>query len=222
MNEGLILIGGAARFPGREIARSLAASRRLLLWDRSGEALSDCLAAWPAAEQPRQWVRDPAEVAGLVDDLRSRLEAEAVRIEHFVHCAGTLSSELLSRGGAGALARTLAAGVYSALEVIKVLTGRRSNAGALRSILLVSLAPVPCGPSATSPVCGALGALARALAVEFAPDLRVNALVVSAGLGAAPQAARDGVAGLAEFLLSDAARWITGQELFAGRGALRE
>ena len=127
--------------------------------------------------------------------------------------------------------------LFSAMEIIRPLTQKKVNQGALRSITFISSIATRVGASGYSVYAaskGAVNAMSISLAVELAPTVRVNAVLPGIvetqmtkeyftnpdfvafyplGLGY-PEDMADAV----EFLSSDRARWITGQELVVDGG----
>jgi len=128
------------------------------------------------------------------------------------------------------------------MEIIRPLNQKRVNKGALRSITFISSTAsrivAAGGYAAYAASKGALNAMALSLAVELAPSVRVNAVlpgIVGTEMNREHFANPDFVASLqathplglgrpedvadaVEFLSSDHARWITGQELVVDGG----
>ena len=130
---------------------------------------------------------------------------------------------------------------FAAVEISRVLVSQRCNGQSLSNLVFVSSIASQFGSkghSLYSASKGALDALMRSLAIELAPRVRVNSVLPGAistpmtastfanqeladrlkqqyplGLGTA-----DDVAALIEFLISDAARWITGQQFVVDGG----
>jgi NAD(P)-dependent dehydrogenase (short-subunit alcohol dehydrogenase family) len=123
------------------------------------------------------------------------------------------------------------------MEIIRSLVQKRTNKGTLRSITFISSIASRVGASGYSVYAaskGAVNALSLSLAVELAPAVRVNAILPGIiqtemtkeyfensdfvalyplGFGR-PEDIADAV----EFLSSDHARWITGQEIVVDGG----
>jgi NAD(P)-dependent dehydrogenase (short-subunit alcohol dehydrogenase family) len=131
--------------------------------------------------------------------------------------------------------------VFSALEIIKPLMQKKVNQGTLRSITFISSVATRVGASgysAYSASKGSVNGISLSLAVELAPTVRVNCILPGIvgtemntehfakpefvesvltthplGLGKA-----EDVANAVDFLASDKARWITGQEIVVDGG----
>ena len=130
---------------------------------------------------------------------------------------------------------------FSAAEIVHVLLKRKVNGQRLTDILFISSIWSRFGARAHSAYCAskaALDGLMRALALELAPGIRVNSILPGAirtsmaaeafadpiivdklnrdyplGLGKP-----DDIADAIEFVLSQKARWLTGQEIVIDGG----
>lgn len=129
------------------------------------------------------------------------------------------------------------------MEIIRPLVQKKINKGALRGVVFISSINSHLGAKgyyAYAASKGALNAYTLSLAVELAPTTRVNAVLPSIigtemnkalfnnpdfvasmqathplGLGEA-----EDVTTVVEFLISDRARWITGQEIVVDGGRM--
>ena len=133
--------------------------------------------------------------------------------------------------------------LFSAVELIRTLTQKKSNSGALRTITIISSVGTRVGAAGQyvySASKGAVNGLCLALAIELAPTVRVNTVLpsyIESGMNrgefAKPEFVAsikamhplglgqpDDVANAVEFLMSERARWITGQELVLDGGRL--
>lgn len=132
---------------------------------------------------------------------------------------------------------------FSAAQILKVLVTKKINSKNLQSVVLISsqdsLRGLK-GNSLCSATKGAIDAFARSMAMELAPNVRVN--VINAGLIKTPlidiYSQNEGlldnaldaeyplkrlgkpeeVAGLIKFLMSDKGAWITGQNIVIDGG----
>lgn len=241
MSDGFTLITGATLGIGRSVAQRLAATGLLLLCDREQQALDSALASCGTSRGHLAWAQDPAHPDTIGAALASLLASRGIRVEHLVHCAQAGEVMAVSCVEMAFMAKVFSINLFSAIEMLRVLASRRDNQGMLRSVTFVSgvtsrLGTARCSVHAAS--YGALKAMARSLAVELAPSVRVNAVTVGElqpdvqvelgsvgaaspseeslyplGFGRAEDAA-DAVA----FLLSNQARWITGQEIVVDGG----
>jgi NAD(P)-dependent dehydrogenase (short-subunit alcohol dehydrogenase family) len=237
MGATYTLITGASSGFGRSIARKLAPSRKLVLVGRSAETLDAVRSTCANPNQHLLWVRDLSQVEGISDDLVSLLVAKGADIDHFVHSAGVTGIQMVRATEMEFVNRLFNVNVFSAMEIIRPLVQKKVNHGALRSIIFISSIATRVGASgyfAYAATKGAINALSLSLAVELAPAIRVNAVlpgivqtemtkeyfansnfVTLYPLGFGHP---EDIADMVEFLTSDRARWITGQEMVVDGG----
>lgn len=241
MSDGFTLITGAALGIGRGIAQRLAATRLLLLCDHEQQALDSALAMCGTSRGHLAWAQDPAHPDMIGTALASLLASRGIRVEHLVHCAQAGEIMPVSSVEMAFMAKVFTINLFSAIELLRVLASRRDNQGMLRSITFVSGATAHLGKARCSVHAasyGALKAMARSLAVELAPSVRVNSVIVGefqpdvqAGLGSVGTASpseeslyplgfgrAEDAADAVAFLVSSQARWITGQEIVVDGG----
>ncbi len=230
-----ILVTGASSGIGRAVAQLLvAAGARVLATGRRAEALEEL-------DGVRRFVsdlRDPGAPEACVAEGVDKLGG----LDGVVHAAGTLVRGQDPRSSSdeeidGILLDNL--GVPQ--RIARAALGALGQGG---SLVLVSSQLAHIGAPGYSSYCAAKGgieSLVRALAVEVGPDgIRVNA--VAPGVVQTPMAYRgrenfdelvpaiaerhplrrigqaDDIAGPVAFLLSDAARWMTGQTIVVDGG----
>ena len=241
MGETYTLITGASSGFGRCIAQKLAPYRKLILVGRSAEKLEAVRSTCEGPERHLLWVRDLSRLDGVGDELTSMLVSKNIGIDHFVHSAGVLGIQFIRANEMSFVSRLFNVNLFSAMEIIRPLTQKTVNHEALRSITFISSIVTRVGSKGYYVYAaskGAVNALSLSLAVELAPVVRVNAVLpgiigtemntdhfanpefvasVKAthplGLGR-PEYVADAV----EFLTSERARWITGQEIVVDGG----
>jgi len=188
-------------------------------------------------EQHLLWSRDFSVVGGLAPELAELIKTKGAAIEHFVHSAGFTALQLARGVELSSVRRMFNVNLFSAMEIIQPLTRKSVNQGALRTITFISSISGRLGASGLSAYCatkGAVNAMSISLAVELAPAVRVNAVLPGIietemtrqyfdnpnFLGVYPLGfgRPDDVADAVEFLTSERARWITGQELVVDGG----
>lgn len=240
-NIPFTLITGASSGIGREVAIYLSRQRRLVLQGRDQLRLEETRSQCQQPEIHQLWncdFRSPEVIDG---SLRPLLETGGARVEGFVHCAGMLimlplrSIELLKAR------EIMNVNFHSAAEIARLLIKKRLNEQCLKRIIFISSVAGKFGAkgfSAYSASKGALDAFMRSLAVELAPAVTVNSILPgtiqtamtksilenpemkqslekAAPLGIGTPA---DIAATVEFLLSDGARWITGQQIIVDGG----
>jgi NAD(P)-dependent dehydrogenase (short-subunit alcohol dehydrogenase family) len=233
------LVTGSSSGIGRAVARRLGASRDVIVHGRDAARLAE--AARDRAGRSLMWAQDLAEVDKVADGLAGLLKREDAVVDTLVHCAGMVAL-LPARDTEYRVARqVMDVNVLSVMEIVRVLLRKAVNQSALRNVVLVSaLYSIrgAKGHSAYAASKGALDAWMQSLAAELAPVVRVNSVLPGAvetpmsrrafadkawlekaraeyplGLGQP-----DDVAGVVEFLVSDQARWITGQRVSVDGG----
>ncbi len=219
MEQQPVLIVGASRGIGRCLAERLIAQGRMVISaGRSGEVPSGV-----AKHIPFNAVSDELPVDQLPDALGG-----------VVYCPGSIDLKPLRMLKADDLRTAFEINVVGAFNVVQRCADRLKRVPG-SSILLFSTVAVGRGMAFHAGVAAAKGAvegLSRSLAAELAPTVRVNCIAPSLTRTAladkllntpekeAASADRhplkrvgepDDIAAMAQFLLSDAATWITGQ-----------
>jgi NAD(P)-dependent dehydrogenase (short-subunit alcohol dehydrogenase family) len=241
MGEIYTLITGASSGFGRSIAQKLAPARNLLLADISTEKLEAVRKTCEGSERHLVWARDLSQLDGIGEELASLLTAKDIRIDQFIHSAGVFGIQFVRANEMAFVGRVFNVNLFSAMEIIRPLAQNKLNKGALRSIIFISSTNSRLGAkgySAYAASKAALNALSLSLAVELAPAVRVNAVlpgIIETEMNkdhfADPEFAAsmrathplglgrpEDVAATVEFLASDHARWITGQEIVVDGG----
>jgi len=237
MGEICTLITGASSGFGRSIAQKLAPSRKLVLVGRSAEKLEAVRKTFETPEKHLLWVWDLSRLDGIDGELASLLATKDIGIDHFIHSAGVTGIQLARATEIAFVTRIFNVNLFSAMEIIRSLVQKRTNKGALQSITFISSIASRVGASGYSVYAaskGAVNALSLSLAVELAPAVRVNAIlpgIIQTEMTKEYFANSDfvalyplgfgrpeDIANAVEFLSSDHARWITGQEIVVDGG----
>jgi len=235
------LITGASSGIGRESAVLLSKSRQLILHGRDLAHLEETRSRCRQPSTQLLWQQDLQAIDQIGVGLSQFLGQNNLGIEGFVHCAGALKVLRLRN-----IERTMAQTIMdvnftSAVEIVRLLIRTKINEKHLRSVVFVSSTASMFGARGFNLYCaskGALDAFMRAIAVELAPDIRVNSVLPGAVETAMTAAMLDDpeirkrmeegyplgigkpedIASAVEFLLSNKARWITGQQLVVDGG----
>lgn len=236
-----ILVTGASSGMGHEIAVRFSQTCRVVLCGRNMERLQKTLSQCSDKFGHILWQYDLDDIDGIEASLKDLLVNNEVSVTYFVHCAGYINTLPVKLVTADMLRRTFNINVFSAELIMKTLMMRKVNKDTLRSVVLISSNISNFGAVAHSVYGaskGAVDAMMRSLAVELAPRVRINSVLPGAvhtamtehiyenkdlihrmeaayplGLGTTSY-----IADAVEFLLSDKAGWITGQQLTVDGG----
>ena len=235
------LITGASSGIGRQIAVRLSQSRRLVFHGRDPDRLAETRALCHRPEEHLCWNVDLNQIDAIEPSLTPLIEEHRLAVAEFVHCAGMLKIQPLRLSDRALEQETMNVNFMSAVVILRLLIRRKLNGKHLRRVVFISSTASQFGARGFGLYCaskGALDAFMRAMAVELAPDVRVNSVLPGTvktamtesmlndpdlrarmeaeyplGLGE-PRDIGDAV----EYLLSDKARWITGQQLVVDGG----
>lgn len=237
--EHYILITGASSGMGALCAKQFSSSHRLIMASENLEMLQDVLKECANPEQHLLWHCNFAtEREQIAASLTALLKGHDAVVDQYVHFAGLTKLLPLKTFSIPNIDLIFNVNFFSILEIIKALL-KKSNAKALNNVVLISAMVSERGNVGNSIYAaskGAINSLVYTLARELAPDIRINALLPGAietlmsqnldadyvaemtkdtplGWGQ-PQAVVDYV----EFLLSEKAKWVTGQTLFVDGG----
>jgi NAD(P)-dependent dehydrogenase (short-subunit alcohol dehydrogenase family) len=235
------LITGASSGAGRRIAIRLSRSRRLILHGRDSARLNETRDLCERPAEHLIWNLDLRDNEAIEGSLLPLVHDQRLAIEDFVHSAGTLKIEPLRLVDRASARETMAVNFMAAVEIMRLLVRPKINAKHLRAVVFISSTASRFGARGFGMYCaskGALDAFMRAAAVELAPQVRVNSVLPGATRSAMTATMLrdielkdrmesqyplgigdpDDVAFAVEYLLSDNARWVTGQELVVDGG----
>lgn len=239
--SGCLLISGASSGLGREMALRLSDRYRIILCGRDEDRLIRALHDCSAPERHHVWRQDLSDVGGIAEGLANFLYAHGLRVAGFVHSAAQLNVLPLRSFTPDLVGEIFRVNLFAALEIVRTLTRKKVNDHSLKSVVFIS-SIASChgarGFSAYSASKGGLDALMKCLAVELAPGVRVNSVLPGAvqtamtdAMFGDPDLARrisadyplgigqpTDIVEAVEFLLSNRARWITGQQLIVDGG----
>ena len=239
--EKYVLFTGASSGIGKSVAISLSENYPVILHGRNLDRLNEVRNICSLHNKCLVWQEDLVQVEKVEEHLQHFLLENEVIIEGYVHCAGLMKMLPLRSQSLINVQQTFNTNVVSAMLITKVLSSKKWNKGGLRSIVYISSNISNRGAKAFNVYAsskGALDAFMRSMAVELAPNVRVNSILPGAvltdmttdifankeveermkatyplGFGY-PQDIADGV----KFLLSEQSRWITGQQLVIDGG----
>ena len=235
------LITGASSGIGAGIARALAGHRNLILSGRDEARLEEVRAGCERADSHLVFPCDLNEVAGIEARLVELLARHGCGVDGFIHSAGITKILPVRVVDPGAALGVMNTNFLSAFELVRLLVKKKVNQSHLRTVTFISSAASKLGDKGTAIYAaskGAIDSLAKSLAVELAPQVRVNAVLpgmVRTSMSSATLDDREhigeilkkyplgfgevaDVAALVRFLISDEAKWITGQHLIVDGG----
>lgn len=235
------LVTGASSGIGRSIAIALSQSRHLILHGRDSRRLEETRSQCASPNLHMTWAMNLAEPRQIQATLSELLHNRQMAIESFVHCAGVLRILPMRQMDLKTAYEVMNVNFHSAAEIIRLLLKRAINHHRLRNIVFVSSTASKFGANGFNLYCaskGALDSMMRALAVELAPEIRVNSVLPGGVRTEMTQAMFDDphlmnrlganyplglgqpsdIAAAVEFLLSERSRWVTGQQLIVDGG----
>lgn len=240
MEDKYILITGASSGIGRAVAITLSAKYPLILCGRNIENLEKTKSQCHSGCKIMFWPFDLQKVEDIGVSLAGFIKDQAVSIGGLVHSAGISPISSLRMLSLDAMYEIMNVNFFSAAEILKVLSSKKTNNKDLDSVVFISSIAAVCGvkgQAVYSASKGALNAFARSMAAELAPNVRVNC-VMPGGLRTAMtedmyEAASDptkldnnllgagsvnDIAEAVAFFISEKSRWVTGQSLAVDGG----
>lgn len=239
MDNQVTLITGASSGMGAACAIQLSATQRLILAGSNQERLEQTRAQCARPEEHILWVCDfAAQREQIFDSLSQVLMANGVVVDKYAHFAGITQILPIKEFTIPYVDKIFNVNFFSIIEILRVLL-KKVNQKALTNVVLISAMVANRGDKGNAIYAaskGAINSLVYSLAQELAPKVRINALLpggietsmtnqVSAehiaaviadtplGLGQ-----MEDVTNYVEFLLSEKAKWITGQTIFVDGG----
>ena len=238
MATAYTLVTGASSGIGAACAKLLSANALLILCGSNEERLEQTRLACAEPEKHIVWVCDfDKQHEEVFASLNEVLKTNDAVVDKYVHCAGITQILPIKDFSLAFAERVFHVNFFSIVEILRALL-KRQNQKALQSVVLISALVSQRGDRGNAMYAaskGAINGMVYSLAQELAP-VRINALMP--GLVDTPMAQRtpqefrekiwdsiplgkgepEDVANYVEFLLSDKARWVTGQTIFVDGG----
>ena len=237
--NGYTLVTGATSDIGRQICATLEASgHKLLMTDLDQSALLESRAALEHPEKHHVLALDLSEVEQAETKLTEYLKAEQLEVTNAVYAAGIFSVKPIKQVNYTFVKKNFDIALFSIFAITRVLTSKKINADSMRGIVMISSVSAIMGTKGYTTYgavkAGMLG-LMKSMAAELAPKVRVNA-VLPGGIRTRTtnflyesqdmpnpryllgDGEKSDIANVVDFLLSDKARWITGQEFVVDGG----
>jgi NAD(P)-dependent dehydrogenase (short-subunit alcohol dehydrogenase family) len=241
LRKQYILITGASSGIGRVLAINLSPNFNLILHGRNEKKLEETKSLCSKEKDQLLFILDLNDIEKVESSVGKFIVENNIEIIHFVHSAGFMKMLPLKAMSLEIINTTYATNVISAALIIKTLIQRKINDGSLKTIVFISSNISNFGAKAFSiygSSKGALDSMMRSLAVELSPKVRVNSILPGAlktemtesifenkdisdrmlelyplGLGDPIE-----IFNMVKFLISEDAKWITGQQLVIDGG----
>lgn len=179
MSTAYTLITGASSGLGEATARLLSETRNVLLSGRNIERLTAVAEACSGNFSVEIFPYDLSEVQNLSQDLKAFLKQKEIVVNEFAHFAGDLDLLPMAKTKYSVGQRVMNVNYFSATEIVSTLLKKRVNQKALKTIVFIGSIVAKTGTKYLPHYCaskGAIEALTRALAIELAPNVRVNCI----------------------------------------------
>ncbi len=233
------LITGATSDIGRQICATLeVAGHSLLMTDLDEKVLLETRSGLKHPELHQVLALDLSDVERAEFTLTDYLVKEQLSVSNAVFAAGIFAVKPIKMANYAFVKKNFDIALFSIFALTRVLTSKKTNANNLKGIVMISSVSAIMGTKGYATYgavkAGMLG-LMKSLAAELAPKVRVNA-VMPGGIRTrttnfiyemqeAPNpryllgdGEKTDISNTVEFLLSDKARWITGQGLVVDGG----
>lgn len=236
-----ILITGASSGIGRMISIHLSGAYNLILNGRNINKLMETKSLCAPGNDQIIYNCDLNNQDETENSFQHLIQEKNIAVSGFVHCAGYLKMLPFRTTSRQIMQDTMNINFFSAATLIKILISKKINGTSLNNIIFISSTASIMGAKAFSVYSaskGALDSFMRCLAVELAPNVRVNSVLPGAirtmmtdkifqeaevtenmkadyPLGFGDPA---DIAEMVSFLLSPKAKWITGQQFVIDGG----
>jgi len=239
--EKYVLITGASSGIGREISVQISQQYNLIIHGRDRQKLESVKQDCNHQSVVVIWQNDLNDVENIEISLKEFIKTNKISVSAFVHSAGYMKMLPLKATNLKILNETMNINLYSAILISKVLANKVVNGSDLSGIVFISSNISNFGSKAFSAYAASKSALdgfMRCLAVELAPNVRVNSVLPGGVRTAMTEAIYENpqviermksqyplglgetsdIANAVSFLLSDQSRWVTGQQITVDGG----
>ena len=236
-----ILITGSTSGIGFSIAKNLSIKYNVIIHGRNLDKINKFIDINENSNQLLAFTADLENYKDIEFNLAKLILDNNIEIIGFIHCAGSMNLLPVKMTTISTLEKTFSTNLFSAVMIIKLLLQKKINSNALKNIIFISSNISNFGAKALSLYSASkagIDGLMRSLAVELAPNIRVNSVLpgaintpmtelifndkerISAMLNAYPlgEGYPEDIANMVEFLLSEKSKWITGQQFTVDGG----
>lgn len=239
-NKEYILISAATSDIGKAIVKKLSNDYNIVLHGRNQNKLDEVVSNISSCNEIKTWCFDFIEIENIHNSLKAFMLDNQILISGFIHCAGILKILPIKNFNLNYSKEIFDVNFFSAVEIVRTLL-LKINKSTLSNIVFISALYSKFGNKGNTMYAsskGALDSLVKSLALELAPDVRVNSILPG---GLETMMTRqffmneenvlkynqeyplgkgdcDDIANMADFLLSVKSKWITGQNIFVDGG----
>lgn len=239
MEEKYVLVTGASSGIGRAIVILLSSKYKIILSGRNIERLRETKDMCQG-EGHVVFVHDLVKCDKIADALSVFIQEQHISVFGFVHSAGISSISPLRMLSLSQMYDIMNVNFFAGVEILKTLTNRKVNKKDLHNVVFVSSVAAirgAKGQAVYSASKGALNAFVKSMAIELAPNVRVNAVMPGSLRTAMTEALYDSMADsekidnnllgpgsvddvalAVDFFMSDKSKWITGESLVIDGG----
>lgn len=241
MTNEYTLITGASSGIGRQIAITLSQTDNVILCGRNEDKLVETKRLCSREQSILIWRYDVSNINTIEADLKDFISSNQLFVSKYVHSAGVDGMKPLRSLDYDFVLNVYTVNVFAFIFIMKALSSKRINNPRIKSAVMISSNIAEMGAKAFITYTGSKAAangVVRSMALELAPDVRVNSVspgAITTDMTVAMQMEEcviermkntyplgwgktDYIADTVKFLLSDDASWITGQNIVVDGG----
>lgn len=236
-----VLITGASSGIGRQIAITLSERENIIICGRNTQKLEETKQLCSKNFEILIWAFDLSQVELIEEELKSFILKNNITVSKYVHSAGVDGMKPLRSLDIQFIQNVYNVNVFSFILVMKVLSNKKINSPKVHNAVMISSNIAEMGAKAFVTYSGSKAAangVVRSMALELAPDVRINSVspgAIQTEMTDSMQMDEDVVERMkntyplgwgktnyisdtVKFLLSDDSSWITGQNIVVDGG----